>query len=132
MPGLLREKRKRERESGSAEQPATDEDLVIEYYVVCAPGEYTSTYIRQTPEIVQSGRRRGLGKGTIIAEVIDGGDVVGRWGRELADGSVVPVTSGARTFVTFQGGLMAGSRPTLCQNCQTTKWQLIYPTATGH
>ncbi len=70
--------------------------------MVCAPGEYTSTYIRQTPEIVQSGRRRGLGKGTIIAEVIDG-DVVGRCGRELADGSVVPVTSGARTFVTFQG-----------------------------
>ena len=31
------------------------------------------------------------------------GDVVGRCGRELADGSVVPVTSGARTFVTFQG-----------------------------
>ncbi len=103
MRRLPREKRKRERKSGSAEQPATDEDLVIEYYVVCAPGEYTSTYIRQTPEIVQSGRRRGLGKGTIIAEVIDGGDVVGRWGRELADGSVVPVTSGARTFVTFQG-----------------------------
>ena len=68
--------------------------------MVCAPGEYTSTYIRQTPEIVRSGRRRGLGKGTIIAEVVDG-DIVGRWGRELADGSVVPVTSGARAFVTF-------------------------------
>ncbi len=102
MPGLLREKRKRERESGSAEQPATDEDLVIENCMVCAPGACASTYIRQTPEIVQSGRRRGLGKGTIIAEVMDG-DVVGRCGRELADGSVVPVTSGARTFVTFQG-----------------------------
>ena len=101
MRGLPREKRKRERESGSAEQPATDEDLVIENCVVCAPGEYTSTYIRQTPEIVQSGRRRGLGKGTIIAEVVDG-DIVGRPGRELADGPVVPVTSGARTFVTFQ------------------------------
>jgi len=102
MRRLPREKRKRERKSGSAEQPATDEDLVIEYYVVCAPGEYTSTYIRLTPEIVQSGRRRGLGKGTVIAEVMDG-DVVGRCGRELANGSVVPVTSGARTFVTFQG-----------------------------
>ena len=102
MPGLLREKRKRERESGSAEQPATDEDLVIENCMVCAPGESTRTYIRLTPEIVQSGRRRGLGKGTIIAQVMDG-DVVGRCGRELADGSVVPVTGGARTFVTFQG-----------------------------
>ncbi len=102
MPGLLREKRERERESGSAEQPATDEDLVIENCMVCAPGEYASTCIRQTPEIVQSGRRRGLGKGTIIAEVM-GGDIVGRWGRELADGSVAPVTSGARSFVIFQG-----------------------------
>ena len=108
MRGLPREKSKRERESGSAEQPATDEDLVIENCVVCAPGEYTSTCIRQTPAIVQSGRRRGLGKGTVIAEVTDG-DVVGRCGRELADGSVVPVTSGARASV---------STPRLCQNCQ--------------
>ncbi len=130
MRGLPREMRKRERESGSAGQPATDEDLVIENCVVCAPGEYTSTYIRQTPEIVQSGRRRGLGKGTIIAEVVDG-DIVGRWGRELADGSVVPVTSDARTFVTF--GIVDGWIKTdTLSNCQTTRRQLIFRTATGH
>ncbi len=107
-------------ESGNAEPPALHEPHVIENCVVCLPGEHMCTYIRQPPEIVQSGRRRGLGKGTIIAEVVDG-DIVGRWGRELADGSVMPVTSGARTFVTFQGFLTAGSRPTLCQNCQTTQ-----------
>ncbi len=89
-------------ESGSAEPPALHEPHVIENCVVCAPGEHICTYIRQTPEIVQSGRRRGLGKGTIIAEVMDG-DIVGRWGHKQADGSVVPVTSGVRTFDIFQG-----------------------------
>ena len=51
-------------------------------------------------QALTGGRRRGLGKGTIIAEVMDG-DVVGRCGRELADGSMVPMTGGARPFVTL-------------------------------
>ncbi len=42
-------------------------------------------------------------EGTIIAEVMDG-DIVGCWGRKQADGSVAPVTSGVRTFVTVRGG----------------------------